>query len=109
MKYIQGNISIPLILTIDKSGNIKWYRDAEFVVHKDISIHTGGFMTMVTGGSYVQYRKQNINTKSSNEANIVGLDYVLTQVIWTWYFLKEQLYEIHDSVIYQDKQSTIKI
>ena len=28
MKYIQGTIGLPLILSIDKSGNIKWYVDA---------------------------------------------------------------------------------
>ena len=30
MKYIQGTIGLPLILSIDKSGNIKWYIDAAF-------------------------------------------------------------------------------
>ena len=53
MKYIQGTIDLPLILSIDKSGNIKWYVDASFAVHKDMRSHTGGFMTMETGGSYV--------------------------------------------------------
>ena len=31
MKHIQGNIGVPLILSIDKSENIKWYIDASFV------------------------------------------------------------------------------
>ena len=81
MKYIQVNIVQPLIFSIDKSGNIKWYVDASFAVHKDTRSHTGGFMTMGTGGAYVQTRKQNLNTKSSNEADIFGVDDVLTQVI----------------------------
>ena len=88
MKYIQGTIGLPLILSIYKSGNIKWYVDASFVVHKDMRSHTGGFMSMGTGGVYVQYSKQNLNTKSSTGAKIVGVDDVLTQVIWTRYFLK---------------------
>ena len=45
--------------------------------------HTGGFVTMGSGGAYVQFRKQKLNTKSSNEAKIVGVYDVLTQVIWT--------------------------
>ena len=81
MNYIQGTIGLPLILSIDKSGNIKWYVDASFVVHKDMRSHTGGFMTMVKGGAYVQYIKNKLNTKSSTEADIVGVDDVLTQVI----------------------------
>ena len=28
MKYIQGTIGLPLIFSVDKSGNIKWYVDA---------------------------------------------------------------------------------
>ena len=72
-----------MILSIDKSGNIKCYVDASFVVHKDTRINTGGFMTMLTVGAYMQSRKQKLNTKSSTEAELVGLDGVLTQVIWT--------------------------
>ena len=70
-------------MSIEKSGNIKWYVDAEFAVHKDMRSHTGGFMTMSTGGAYVYSIKQNLNTKSSTEAELVGVDDVLTQVIWT--------------------------
>ena len=65
-------------------------------------------MTMVTVGSCVQYIKQKLTTKSSNEADLVVLDNVLNQVIWTQYFLKEQGYEIHDNVVYQDNQSAVK-
>ena len=83
MKYIQGTIGLPLILSIYKSGNIKWYADASFAVHKDMRSHNGGFVTMVTGGAYVQSRKQKMNTKSSTEAELVGVDDVLNQVIWT--------------------------
>ena len=71
--------------------------------------HTVGLMAMGTGGSYVQSSKQKLNTKSSTEAKLVGVDDVLTQVIWTRYFLKEQGYMIHDNVIYQDNQSAIRL
>ena len=70
-------------MSIDKSVNIKWYVDASFAAHKDMRSHTGGFMTMGTGGAYVKYRKQNLKTKSLTDAELVGLDDVLTQVIWT--------------------------
>ena len=73
-----------------------------FAVQKYMSNHTGGFITMVTEGAYVQSTKQNLNIKISTEADIVGVDDVLTQVIWTWYFLKEQGYMIHYNVVYQD-------
>ena len=80
IKYVQGTIGLPLILEIDKYGNIKWYVDAEFLVHKDMRSHTGGFMTMGTGGAFVRSR---IKIKSSTEANLFVVDDFLTQVIWT--------------------------
>ena len=64
---------------------------------------------MVTGGAYVKSIKHKLNTKISTEANLFGLDDVLTQLIWTRYFLKEQGYIIHDNVIYQDNHSAIKL
>ena len=48
-----GTIGLPLIFAINKSVNIKWYVDSAFAVHKDMRSHTGGFMTMRTGGAYV--------------------------------------------------------
>ena len=88
MKDIQVTIGLPLIFSINKSGNIKWYVDAAFAVNNDMRSHTGGFMTMGTGGAYVQHRKHNPNTNISTESDLVGLDDVLTQVIWTQYILK---------------------
>ena len=64
---------------------------------------------METGEAYVQSIIQNLNTKSSTEDEIFGVDDVLTQVIWTRYFLKDQGYKIHDRIIYQGNQSAIKL
>ena len=47
--------------------------------------------------------------QESTEAELVGVDDVLTQVIWTQYFLKDQRYKIHDNIIYQYNQSAIKL
>ena len=54
MKYIQGAIGLPLIMSIEKYVNIKWYVDAAFAVHKDMRGHTGVFVTLKTRGAYVQ-------------------------------------------------------
>ena len=65
MNYIPGTIDLQLILSIRKSGNMKWYVDAAFVVQKDMMRHTGEFMNMGTEEAYVQSIKQKLNTKSS--------------------------------------------
>ena len=72
-------------------------------------IHTGGFMTVGTVEAFVHSIKQKLNTNSSTDANLVGLDYVMSQVIWTQYFLKEQGYMIHNNVIYHEIQRVIRI
>ena len=64
---------------------------------------------MVTVGSYVQSSKQKLKTKCSTKAELVVVDDVLTQVICTRYFLKEQGYIIHGNVIYQYNQSAIRL
>ena len=65
-------------------------------------IHTSGLMKMGKVRSYAQYSKQKLNTKSSTEVDIVRVENLLTQVVWTQFFLKEQRYDIHDNVIYQN-------
>ena len=80
-KYTQGKIVLPLILSINKSGNIKWYVYAAFTVHMDTMSHTGGFINTGTGEYYVHYNKHNLNTKSSTEEKLFRVVDVLTQVI----------------------------
>ena len=78
-------------------------------MHKYMRNHTGVFMTMVTGEAYVLSRKQKLNTKSSTEADLFGVENFMTQVIWNQYFLKEQGYKIHYNVIYQDNHIVIRL
>ena len=108
MRYIQGTIVLPLILSIEKSANINFYVDTEFAVCKDTRSHTDGLITTVKGGDYIQLRKK-LNTKSSTEAELVWVNYVLTQVIWNQSLLNEKGYKIHENVIYQYNQIAIKL
>ena len=51
--------------------------------------------------------KQCINTKSSTEAEIVGVNDGMPLVIWMRNFVTTQGYQINDNVVYQDNQSII--
>jgi hypothetical protein len=51
--------------------------------------------------------QQKLNTKSSIEAELVGVNDVMPQVLWMRYFLEAQGYSVTDSVIYQANQSVI--
>ena len=51
--------------------------------------------------------KQKLNTKSSTEAELVGADDVLGQLLWTRNFLEHQGYTSKETILYQDNTSTI--
>lgn len=56
---------------------------------------------------YVKSSKQKIVTKSSTEAELVGISDALTQVLWTREFLIHHGIPVGPAVMYQDNQSTI--
>ena len=51
--------------------------------------------------------KQKLNTRSSTEAELVGVNDTMALVLWTRMFLIEQGFTVVDNLIHQDNQSTI--
>ena len=84
-----------------------WWVDASFATHHDMKSHTGGLMTLGKGAVYATSRRQKINTRSSTEAELVGMNDVLSQILWTRYFMEAQGYQCKITPIYQDNMSTI--
>jgi hypothetical protein len=76
-------------------------------VHPDMKSHTGGMMTLGKTPVYGASTKQKLNTKSSTEAELVGINDLMPQVLWTRYFLEVQGYAVTNSIIYQDNQSAM--
>ena len=48
-----------------------------------------------------------MNTRSSTEAEIVGVDDVATKIFWTKLFIEAQGYVIEKNILYQDNKSAI--
>ena len=96
-----------LILCVDDLHVIKWWIDVSFAVHPDFKSHTGSMMSMGSGALIAGSQKQKLNTRSSTEAELVGVDDVIGKVLWTRLFLEEQGYEIERNVLHQDNKSTI--
>jgi hypothetical protein len=94
MKYLNGSRDEVLFLSADDLHVIKWYVDASFAVHNEFKSHTGGAMSYGTGVPISISRKQKLNTRSSTEAELVGVDDVSTMVLWTKLFLEEQGYRV---------------
>jgi hypothetical protein len=59
------------------------------------------------GAIYATSTRQKLNTKSSTEAELVSINDVLPQALWTKYFLEEQGYGCNKAIIYQDNKSAI--
>jgi len=59
------------------------------------------------GAVYSSSCKQKLNTKSSTEAELVGIDDAMGQVLWTRHFLAAQGEYVPTTTIYQDNKSTI--
>ena len=59
--------------------------------------------------NYSSSTKQKLNTKSSTESELVGIDNMMPMVLWVRYFLTSQGCYEKDNVLYQDNMSTIKL
>jgi hypothetical protein len=62
---------------------------------------------MGRGFPIVSSTKQKLNTRSSTESELVGVDDMMPSIIWTQYFLKAQGYGVSDNIIFQDNKSTM--
>ena len=106
LKYLSDTKDLPLRLKAT-DGKIKWWIDASFAVHKDCRSHTGATMSMGAGCPVSMSTKQKINTRSSTEAELVGVNDAMALILWTRNFLLAQGYTVEDNIIFQDNKSAI--
>jgi hypothetical protein len=120
IEYLRESIYLPLILGWDESGVLTWNVDASFAVHMDMRSHTGMALTLGRGALISGSYKQKINTKSSTESELVGVDDGTPFIMWIRLFYIEQFksYPIdhpmkkeigQKNIILQDNTSTIQL
>ena len=102
MIYTKSAPNWHLTLSADNLTTVKWFIDASFAVHPDFKSYTGATMTMGEGAMQTLTRKQKLNSRSSTEAELIGMDDAITQVLWTRLFLTEQGYPIKDDWKYPE-------
>ena len=107
MAHLRDTKDVALTSEADDLKMMRWFIDASFAVHDNMRGHTGGEMTMGKGLIYNRSTKQKINTKSSTETELVGMDDILPQILWTNYFMRAQGWTTHETVLYQDNKSAI--
>jgi hypothetical protein len=119
IKYLRLTISIPLVLGWDDTGQLIWSVDASFAVHKDMRSHTGAVLSLGQGALMAMSLKQKINTKSSTEAELVGVDDAMNFIEWIQLFVEQQIKMLNkesvlnkignEIIIQQDNTSTIQL
>jgi hypothetical protein len=107
IKYLRGTKNLPLILSAASTGILKWWVDGSFAVHPGMRGHTGGGLSLGRGFPIVSSTKQKLNTRSSTETELVGVDDCMPAICWTRYFVQAQGYEVRENIVYQDNQSAM--
>jgi hypothetical protein len=103
--YLKGTLHMPLVLLVDSLTLSRGWVDAAYAVHHNCRGHTGAGMSFRQGMAMIYSRKHKINTKSSTEAEIVGVDNSLRYILWACYFMIERGYDMDASLLYQDNMS----
>jgi hypothetical protein len=105
--YLKGTLTMALILSADCLMLLQWWVDGVYGVHNNCRGHTGAGISFGQGVVISYSWKHNINTKSSTEAELVGVNDSLGYILWAWYFMQTQGYNMDALLLYQDKMSAI--
>jgi hypothetical protein len=106
MQYLKSTKNEVLTLSTTTPIRANWYVDASFAVHQNMRSQTGYVLLFGKGAIICSSRKQNINTRSSTEAEIVAVDDAVGHVLWVARFVQSQGYDIQNT-LYQDNRSAI--
>jgi Reverse transcriptase (RNA-dependent DNA polymerase) len=109
LSYLQGTIDLTLRIGADSLSQFSTWVDASFAVHHNMRSHTGGVISFGRGGLVCKSKRQNINTKSSTEAELVGASDYLPNTLYVKLFMEAQGYPINRALFHQDNESAIKM
>ncbi len=107
VEYLQSMVDLPLTLGATSSGVLHWYVDTAFAVHPNMRGHSGGALTLGLGFPISSSGKQKLNTCSLTESKLVGVDNLMSLIVWSCNFLKAQGYALVDNILHQDNRSAI--
>ena len=109
--YIRFTRDRGIVLQVGGQMNVSAYIDAAYGVHQECGkSHTGCVIVLGEAGPlFSKSSKQKIVTKSSTEAELVGLSDTASQAIHLRNFVIAQGYEVGPAIIYQDNMSCMAL
>ena len=81
-----------LTLGVDSLNILNWCIDSAHQVHKNCKGNTGGALTLGQEAVISKSSGQKMNTNSSSETELVGVDDLLPTVLWKKCFIEAQEY-----------------
>ena len=109
IRYIRGTAELGIIIEARVNLGVYAYVDASYGVHTDYKSHTGCVIGIGKGPIYAKSSTQKINSKSSSEAELIGLSDSTNQIVWVRNFLISQGYDVGEATVYEDNMSTINM
>jgi hypothetical protein len=104
VEYLQSTVDLPLTLGATSGGVLHWYVGAAFAVHPNMRGHSGGALTLGLRFPISSSGKQKLNTCSLTESKLVGVDDLMSSIVWSCNFLKAQGYAVVDNILHQSKK-----
>ena len=109
MAFLKETENDVLTLELGDRQRIEWYVDAAFAVHPDYKGHTGAITTLGRGAFSAISTKQKVNARSSTEAELIGIDDIISKILWSKRFIEAQGFPLETNVIYRDNTSSMKL
>ena len=109
LRYLNGTADLGLTLRPNEHLSMFSFIDASYAVHHDMKSQTGVAITLGNGVTFAKSTTQQLNSKSSTEAELIALTDASGHVIWTREYLIGQGYPIGPATIYQDNMSTMAL
>ena len=105
--YLQSTLGQKLVLNVGDHPQLRAFVDSSFGTYNDCKSVTGIVIMLGNAPVYFKSSKQKIVTRSSTEAELVGISDSLSQILWTREYCKHQGIPMGPATLYQDNKSTI--
>ena len=105
--YLSTTLDQKLLLRIGDSMEVRAYVDSSFGTYPDSKSVTGTVIFLGGAPIYFKSSKQKVVTRSSTEAELIGISDALSHILWTREYVLHQNIAIGPVILFQDNKSTI--
>jgi hypothetical protein len=110
LRYLNSTKDLPMKFQIDKESiRLDLFVDASYGTHHDFKSHTGSVVRLGNSTVGCKSTKQKLNSKSSCEAELIGVSDMVGEVLRIAHLLEELGFKTPPPRLLQDNMSTIAL